>query len=246
MEQKPETINIKINCTAATTTTAATSSVFVHNRTAGNDKKKVRRPKNWGWPGSKKQRRLAREKKTKKRRFAFYAVHVGRQSDVIYDNWEECEACVKSFPNPVYKGFNVRVGAVDWLREKRTRAAYDKMIQEHERAQTCDTNDDGQTIPTAKATPIPCTIPTATYVPVDPVPPTTTACERDFSAVAELARLIANAPVDGVPPPPKCTNPICPYTCGEVTRMQQILLQRLYQTAILTAQHNYVGKDHKL
>ena len=196
---------------------------------------------------------MKREGKKTRRRFAFYAVHKGRKENVIYDKWEDCEACVKSFPSPVYKGFNIRVGAVDWLRGQRTKASFELMMQERKQAeamQSADnkstTNDDDQTIPVAKATLIPTAIPTATTVPVNPVPPTTTACERDFSPVAELARFIANAPVIGVSPPPKCTNPICPYTCGEVTRMQQILLQRLCQLTFLTAQHHDVGEDDKL
>ena len=110
-----------------------------------------------------------------------------------------------------------------------TKSAFELMMQEQAEAlQSADnrstTNDDDQTIPVVKTTLIPTVIPTVTTVPVDPVPTTTTACERDFSPVAELARLIANAPVSGVSPPPKCTNPMCPYTCGEVTRIQQILL----------------------
>ena len=183
---------------------------------------------------------MKREVKKARRRFAFHAVHKGREENVTHEKWEDCEAFVKSFPSPVYKGFNHRVGAVDWLRGLRTKAAFELMMQEQAEAlQSADnritTNDDDQTIPVAKATLIPNAIPTATAVPVDPVTTTTTACERDFSPVAELARLIANAPVSGVSPPPKFTNPTCPhYTCGEVTHMQQMLLQRLCQTTFLT------------
>ena len=237
-------ISININC--ATTTDTETSDFAVQNGSS----QRSRRPwrgNGWSQRGTKKQRKTAREKKSRGN-FAFYAVFKGWTSDVIYDNWPECEACVKTFSGPVYKGFHCRVGAVDWLREKRTRTVFDSMMQERERtqansAETCDANGREHTIPIIKAIPVPEAIPTATAVHV-PAPPA--ACARDFSPVAELARLIANAPVKGLSPPPKCTNIACPYTCGEVRRMQKILLQRLYQTTILTSQHNDVGKEHKL
>ena len=156
---------------------------------------------------------------------------------------------MKGYTDAQYKSFDSRVGAIDWLRQQRSIMSVQNMMRQHnaEASQSaCDTDTNNaaeadQSIPVAKATPIPA-IPTATAVHVDPTPPT--ARERDFTPVAELVRLIVNSPVDGLPSPPACTSPTCPYTCDEILHVQKILLQRLYQTAWITA--GVLSKEHRL
>jgi len=237
-------INININCSPATTKDSEYSDPPKVAAEPRNNSR--RRFKGHGWSGSKKQRRMHREKKAKQK-YKYYAVHIGRKTG-IYETWAECETNVRGYNDAHYKGFASRVGAIDWLRRQRSIMSVQHMIrQQNAKAvqSACDTNNEAeaeadQSIPVAKATPIPV-IPTATAVHVDPAPPTKR--ERDFSPVAELARLIANSPVDGLPSPPACTSPTCPYTCGEILHVQKILLQRLYQTAWITG---ILGKEHKL
>ena len=240
-------IKIKIKYSPATTQNSENSDppkVVVRPKVV--KPRSNRRPfKGHGWSGSKKQRRMLRENNTKSKT-KYYVVHIGRKPG-IYETWAECEDNVKGYTDAHYKAFDSHVGAIDWLRQQRSIMSVQNMMRQHnaEAAQSaCDTNNAAeaeadQSIPVAKATPIPV-IPTATAVHVDPTPPT--ARERDFSPVAELARLIANSPVDGLPSPPACTSPTCPYTCGEILHVQKILLQRLYQTAWITG---VLSKEHR-
>ena len=179
---------------------------------------------------------MARQKKnaTKKQNFAHYAVHKGRWPNKIHDDWATCEANVKEFSGARYKGFNHRIAAVDWLRDMRTKDAFKKMMQENKKKAVQSACVDTSTppdavshaIPVATATLIPPTvpptaIPTAKAVPVRGTSPN---AERDFSTVAELIRLIAASPVDGLPPLPKYSNKLCSHLCDEATHIQQILL----------------------
>ena len=102
-------------------------------------------------------------------------------------------------------------------------------------------SDNTNNIPMATATPIASAVPVISTKPNanPPIPQ-----EPDFSPVAEMARLIARYPADKASPPPSCSAANCPYVCGEITHVQRILLQRLYQTTLITAQHQY--EDHKL
>ena len=69
-----------------------------------------------------------------------------------------------------------------------------------------DADDD---IPTAIATPIATPIPTATATAIPVRPPNPDPPERDFSPVAEMARLIASYPNGELSPPPVCSATNC-------------------------------------
>ena len=98
-----------------------------------------------------------------------------------------------------------------------------------------DADDD---IPTAIVTPIATPIPTVTATAIPVRPPNPDPPERDFSPVAEMARLIASYPNGELSPPPVCSATNCPYVCGEITHMQTALMQRLYQLLLMTTRHN--------
>ena len=240
MQQQQEGIKINITCN---------SSVDHHVDSSGTSTTSTSRPrrrtfKGNGWSGSKASRRAKRKKKLKPN-FQFYAVFVGRSGEKIYETWAECKSNVWEFNGAEYKGFNHRIAAVDWLRGMRAKQAVKEMLQQqrpqeksaahatatHSTKQR-DTADD---IPTAIAVPI--AIVTATAIPVRP--PNPDPPERDFSPVAELARLIASYPNGDLSPPPVCSAKNCPYVCGEITHIQTALMQRLYQLLILTARHKY-------
>ena len=239
--QQQDTMQINITCNSSPTQTAINS---------GSAKPTITRPtrksfKGHGWSGSKKQRRLARKaRKKKKQNFEFYAVSVGRKGEQIYTTWAECEADVLGFTDSSYKGFQTRIASVDWLRGERHVRQHKEFMRQRKQAKSAEvsaatehvTEHDSDTdIPFAKATPIP-TATAATAVPV--CPPRPDPSELDFSPVAEMARLIASYPDGNVPPPPACSSKTCPYRCGEVTVMQRILLQRLYQLAHITRQYH--------
>ena len=244
MEQKA-VMNISINCIPTATATKITDSD--QGKRNKPRTKNRRRFRGHGWSSSKKARKL---KKTKQN-FSHYAVNIGRKGQKIYDNWDECARDVIEYNNADYKGFHSLLAAKDWLRDQQAKQSVRQLIQKHKAETRHATDDDDHDevvpdlVPTAKAVPIQTVIPTATAVLVDPDPAPITR-ERDFAPVAELARLISNSPVNGLPSPPACTSKTCPYTCGEILHMQKILLFRLYQTTVFTAQHKDLGKDHKL
>ena len=260
MAQKADTVNVTINMSSAAATNTTTEPATAVTKSHKTNRKPFR---GHGWSTSKKQRRLLKQKtklkQTKNQNFAYYAVYKGRWPGKIHTLWAECEANVKEFSGCHYKGFHHRIAAVDWLRDENTKEAFKKMMQKHNNTKavqsacvnTSTPDVVNHAIPVATATLIttvpptvpPTTIPTVNAVPVATAPPPIV--ERDFSAVAELARLIAASPVDGLSPPPECSSKTCPYCCGEVSHIQQILLQRFYQTAILTM-HQSVGHDYKL
>ena len=145
------------------------------------------------------------------------------------------------FSNPQYKGFNDRVEALQWLKEQRTVVEFANLLPNV----SCDSApfeqprvvvQNGQhinvdpepviEIPVAKAVPIP--MPTASAVPVK---------NRDFSPVAEMARLIASLPDDHIPKAPICTCPTCPYMSGNIFDIHNVLLRRLMRTGTITAEH---------
>ena len=84
-----------------------------------HDTKRFRRRRCYNWSGKKKPKQY------------FYAVARGRTPG-IYTTWSQAEQQVKGFSRPVHKKFKLRVAAVDFIREHRSREAFANMLREHE------------------------------------------------------------------------------------------------------------------
>ena len=241
--QQQDAIKINIACNSSPQQNVNNAGTSKANNRTGR-----RRFKGHGWSASKQSRRLKKQKR--KQRFNFYAVFVGRNGEEICDTWDECNASVFEFQDAKFKGFQTRVAAIDWLQEQRHKRMANALIHQHRQQQqqkevptatvSTEQSGTGDHIPMATATPIASAVP---VVPTNPNP-NPIPQEPDFSPVAEMTRLIASYPAGEVPPPPSCSAVNCPYVCGEIMHMQRILLQRLYQTTFITAQHHY--EDHKL
>ena len=241
--QQQETIQINITCNSS----AGGSDINYGSAKTQNTGR--RKPfKGNGWSGSKKQRRLNREAKKKKtQKFKFYGVSIGRNGEKIHDTWAECEADVLEFKDALYKGFQSRIACIDWLRGESHKRQLKELLRKRRQEKEAEVSavtahvaqhDSDAHIPFAKATPIPTATPATTVHVCQPRPAPR---ERDFSPVAEMARLIASYPDGELPPPPVCSSRTCPCLCDEITQMQTILLQRLYQLAHITMQHNNDG-----
>ena len=165
--------------------------------------------------------------------------------------WIECEKQVKHYSNPVYKGFHSKVAAVDWLCGQEHEARLKLLLQQRALAKakmpsvttTVMSNENTMDVSAHSAAasepPIPfvtaAPVPTPTAVPVNSTK--THREETDFSPVAEMTRLIASCSPDDMPQPPVCTCATCPYMSGEIMHIRRVLLARLYQTGLITAQH---------
>ena len=236
MEQKQSVVNLTVNCVSGG-----------NNTSNNNDDKPAvkhkRRFRGHGWSHTK------RKSKKKTQKFLCYAVFRPKcDNNGIFYNWAECEKKVKHYSNPVFKGFHSDITARDWLRGEQTKETVYRMLEQQKEAKTETPSAHATVISTASAMPshvdnTVTPIPFATAVPVETptaVPahaPTKKRRERDFSPVAEMARLISNCSPDDMPQPPVCTCATCPYMSGEIMHIRKALLQRLYQTGLITAQH---------
>ena len=156
--------------------------------------------------------------------------------------WTDCKKLIAQLGKPIYKGFNDQAFAAKWLADQRRKLLYahlepnvsfdsapvkqPKLVVKNGLEMYADP-DPVAAIPVAKAYPIP--MPALTV----PVP----VADRDFSPVAEMARLIASLSDDVIPPAPVCSSKTCPYMSGEIHDIRQALLRRLIQTGTITAVH---------
>ena len=237
MEQQPPAINITVKCTPAA------SAAVPNVQSAAAVKAKPKRRKNYHWTHKKKQCKVKNKTKKKGQNYLCYAIIDGNDGNkmAIFFKWFECKKAIAQFANPQYKGFNDRAEAHQWLKEQRTILNFANLLPDV----SCDSApfeqprvvvQNGQhfnvdpdpviEIPVAKAFPIP--VPTASAVPVK---------NRDFSPVAEMARLIASLPDDRTPKAPICKCPTCPYMSGNIFDIRNALLLRLMQTGLITAEH---------
>lgn len=239
MEQQQPPIQVTVNCTPAASATTTVPPVQVTD--ASVKVKKPRRRKNYGWTHKKRttvKRQANVQTKRSGQNYVCYAFIDGKDSDRmgVFYKWTDCKQYIPLLAKPIYKGFHDHAYAVQWLNNQRKKilqpnASFDsapcmqpKLVVKNGVEMYADPKPVDE-IPVAKAYPIPVN---ASAVPV-PV------ADRDFSPVAEMARLIASLPDDAIPPAPVCSSLTCPYMSGEIHDIRQALLRRLMQTGAITA-----------
>lgn len=244
MEQQQAPIQVTVNCTPAAAT-ATVSQVQVADASA--KVKKSRRRKNYKWTHKKKttvKRQANAQTYRTGQNYLCYALMDGKDADKmgVFFKWTDCKNLIAQFAKPIYKGFHDQALATKWLACQRKKLLYahlepnmsfdsapvkqPKLVVKNGLEMYADP-DPVAKIPVAKAYPIPVSV---SAVPV-------AVADRDFSPVAEMARLIASLPDDAIPPAPVCSSKTCPYMSGDIHVIRQALLRRLMQTGTITGVH---------
>ena len=140
------------------------------------------------------------------------------------------------FAGAIHKSFDTEQNAIEFMILNRRKIRVDAPKQSPKQSEpAASIHSDEPMI--AKAVPIPNVAPVcATYL----------SPEKDYSPVADMARLIANTNVHKLGFTAPCKDPGCPFTRGDLVAQREHTLNRLYTLNRLIEDHDDANKIYSL